>query len=111
MGLIITLLINSVAIFAASYILPGISLNNFGTAILVAVGLAIVNTLIKPILSLLTLPITILTLGLFTLVINGLMVWLVSLFVHTFVVQNFLWAMVFSIVISIISSILSWIFK
>ena len=111
MGLVITLLINSAAIFAAAYLLPGISINNFGTAILVAIGLAIVNTLIKPILSLLTLPVTILTLGLFTLVINGLMVWLVSLFVHTFVVQSFLWAILFSIVISIISYILSKIIK
>ncbi|HVZ67029.1 MAG TPA: phage holin family protein [Patescibacteria group bacterium] len=107
MSLIISLLINAVVVFAAAYILPGIDVNNFVTAIIVAIVLGLLNTFIKPILTLISLPITLITLGLFALVINAIIVMLVSFLVPGFHVQNFLWAIAFSIVVSIISSILS----
>ncbi|HVT00915.1 MAG TPA: phage holin family protein [Patescibacteria group bacterium] len=106
MNLIISLLINALVVFGAAYILPGIDVNNFVTAIIVAVVLGLLNTFIKPILSLIALPITIITLGLFALIINAIIVMLVSFLVPGFHVQNFLWAIIFSIVVSIISAVL-----
>lgn len=111
MGIIISLLINAVAVFGVSYFLPGIVVENFWTAIIVAVVLGIINTFIKPVLVILTLPITIVTLGLFALVINGFIIWLVGQFVPGFGVENFWWAIIFSILISIVSSLLNGIFN
>lgn len=111
MNILIYLLVNGLAVYVASYILPGVHVADFFTAITVAVILGIVNVIIKPILFLLTLPINILTLGLFTLVINGLMILLVSRLVPGFRVDSFLWAIVFSFVLSFISSFFNWIRK
>jgi putative membrane protein len=111
MNLIISLLINSVAVFATGYLLPGINIQSFWTAILVAIVLGVLNTFLKPILSILALPITILTLGLFQLVINALIVLLVSAIIPGFGVENFWWALLFAIVLSIISSILNSVIK
>ena len=99
MRLILNLLINGFAVFVAGYLLPGIKIDSFFTAIVVSIGLGIVNAFIKPLLLLFTLPLNILTLGLFTFVINGLLVILVSAFVPGFKVESFLWAMVFSVVL------------
>jgi len=107
MGIIITLLINAVSVFATGYILPGIHINNFVTAIIIAVVLGILNTFLKPILTILTLPITVVTLGLFMLVINAIIVLLASAIVPGFHVDNFLWAIAFSLVLSIINSFLN----
>lgn len=103
MGIIIRLLINALAVYITSQILPGISINNFFTAITVAVILGIINTVIKPILIILTLPLNILTLGLFTFIINGFIIFLTSSLVPGFNVANFWWAILFSLVISIVS--------
>ena len=81
------------------------------TAIVVAVILGIVNTLIKPILVLLTLPLTVLTFGLFAFIINAFMVLVVSRIVPGFEVDGFLWALLFSLVIAIISSFLNSLLK
>lgn len=94
----------------AAYLIPGITVNGFFTALLVALFLGIVNTLIRPFLILITLPITILTLGLFTFVINAVLVLLASRVVHGFEVNGFWIAMLFSIVLSIIQYILNRIF-
>lgn len=107
MGILIALLINAFTIFLVSYFLPGVSVNSFWTALVVAILLGIVNTIIKPILVLLTLPITILTLGLFYFVINAAMVLLVDLFVPGFSVSGLISALIFSFLVSIVGSILN----
>ncbi len=106
MGILISILINGLAVFFTSYILPGVKVDSFITAIIVAVVLGIVNFVVKPILHLLTLPITILTLGLFTFVINALMILLVDYLVTGFHVDNFWAALLFSLVLSLVSSLL-----
>jgi putative membrane protein len=108
MFFIIRLIINMVAILIISYLFPKmIWVEGFLAALVAAFLLGIVNTIIKPILVLLTLPLTILTLGLFLLVINGLMLWLVSALVSGFHVSGF-WGAVFgSILISLVSWLLS----
>lgn len=106
MNALIRLLINGIAVFVAPYLLPGVKVDNFTTAFIVAVLLAVINTLIKPIILLLTLPINILSLGLFTFVINGLLVLLISNLVKGFTVENLWWAILFSLVVSIVSAVL-----
>lgn len=103
MQFIINLLINGFAVFVAAYLLKGVHVDNFLTAIIVAVVLGIVNTIIKPVLSLLTLPLNLLTLGLFNFVLNGLMIILVSKVVPGFSVQNVWWAIIFSLVLSVVN--------
>lgn len=106
MQLLVLLLINGLAVFIAAYILPGIRVDTFTTALVVAVVLGIVNTFLKPLLILLTLPITILTLGLFTFVINAFLVVLVGALVPGFYVQGFASALLFSLLVSLVSSFL-----
>lgn len=108
--MIITLLINTVAVFLVSYLLKGVYVKNFLSALWVALGLAIVNAIIRPILIFLTLPVTILTLGLFILVIDALMVLLIDKLLDNFRVENFGWALLFSIVLSITNAVLLAIF-
>ncbi len=112
MGIVISLVVNALAVAVAAYLLtPNVRLDGFMTAIIVAVLLALINTFIKPIISLLTLPINLLTLGLFTFILNGIFILFVSGIVDGFHVANFGWAIVFSIVLSIISSLLGIIAK
>jgi putative membrane protein len=96
--------INALALFVLPYVLPSISVASYRTALVGALVLAFINTLIRPILVLLTLPVTLLTLGLFIFVINGLLFWFVGSFVPGFVVAGF-WAGVFG---AIVYSIISW---
>ncbi len=105
-SLIINILVKTVAVYITAYLLPGITVPDFTTALLVAVVLGIVNAILKPILIFFTLPITILTLGLFTLVINALLVLLVEYLVPGFMVDGFLWALAFGIVLTVINSLL-----
>ena len=107
MKLLIYLLTNTLAIAIGSYLLPGVKVDSLSTAIVVAVIIGIVNTFLKPILTLLTLPLTILTFGLFSFVINGLIILLISRIVPGFTVNGLLWAILFSIVISIVNSFLN----
>jgi putative membrane protein len=104
MRLLLTWLINALALLAIKYILPSITVDSFVTALIVALVLGLINTLIRPIFVILTLPVTILTLGLFIFVINGLLFWAVGSFVPGFHVDGF-WAGVFG---AIIYSIISW---
>ncbi|MFZ2205913.1 MAG: phage holin family protein [Microgenomates group bacterium] len=106
MGIIINLLINGLAVYISARVIPGVSIDSFVTAIIVSVVLGVVNTFLKPILFILTLPATILTLGLFTFVINALMVYLVATFVTGFHVNGFWTALIFSLVLSLVSSVL-----
>src|SRR5512136_3383388 len=110
MVLLLKWFIMTLSVGIAAYLVPGIMVNGFFSALLVALFLGIVNTLVRPLLILITLPITILTLGLFTFVINAVLVLLASKVVHGFELRGFWWAMLFSIVLSIIQYILNKIF-
>ena len=92
----------AVAVVVSAYLLPGVTLSGFGAALLAALVLGLLNVFIKPILLLLTLPINILTLGLFTLVINALVIMVVSAIVPGFHVSGFWYALLFSVVLSIV---------
>jgi len=106
MKTIIKLFLMGVAVMISAYIIPGVRVDGFLVAVVVAVILSIVNFLIKPVVTLLTLPINILTLGLFNLVINALMVMLVSSVVPGFLVASFGWAVLFGIVLSLVNGLL-----
>jgi len=104
MKLLIRLIINALALMLSPYLISGISVSNFYTALITAIVLGIVNAIIRPILVILTLPINMLTLGLFTLIINGLLILFVASFVKGFDVSGlwpavllslFLWAVSF----------------
>ncbi len=102
MNILAKWLINSLVIIAAAYVLPGVHIASFLTAVAVALVLGILNLFIRPLLVLLTLPLTILTLGLFLLVINAVLILLTSNLVSGFVVDGFGWAVLFSLVVSIL---------
>ena len=106
MGFIIKLLLTGVAVILSSYILPGVHIDGFGSALILALVLAILNAIVRPILVLLTIPVTFLTLGLFLLVINALIILLAEAIVPGFQVDGFLWALIFSIILSIITAII-----
>jgi putative membrane protein len=107
MNWIIRFLLNGLAVVLTAYILPGVYVEDYGTALIVALILAIVNILVKPILIILTIPITILTLGLFLLVINAAIILFVDNLVRDFRVDNFWWALLFSLIMSIFNSLFS----
>ena len=100
------LLVYSLSVYVTALILPGVSLDDFGTAVVVTVILGLVNTFLKPLLLLLSLPITILSLGLFTFIINALMVLLVASLIPGFDVDSFWWALLFSLALSMVSSVI-----
>lgn len=106
MSLLLNWLISAIAIVISAYILPGIKVPNFTTALVVALVLGILNAVIRPLLLLLTLPVNILTLGLFTLVINAIIILLVASLVPEFQVNGFLSALLFAIILSVINSLL-----
>jgi putative membrane protein len=104
MRLLLAWLINTVSLFAVPYLLRTVYVQDIGTALIAALLLGLVNTLIRPILVLLTLPVTLLTLGLFIFVINGLMFWVVANLVSGFAVAGF-WSAVGG---ALIYSVISW---
>jgi len=106
MKLIIRILLTALAVILIATFLPGVSVAGFGTAIIVAVVLAILNIIVKPILVILTLPVTILTLGLFLLVINAIIILLADSFISGFGVDGFWIALIFSLLLSVFQSIL-----
>jgi len=103
MRLLLTWIINAVALCALPYLMQSVRVDSFGAALVAALILGLVNTLIKPILILLTLPVTVLTLGLFILVINGVLFWGVANFVDGFHVAGFTSAIGAALLYSIIS--------
>ena len=107
MRLLIAWIINALALFALPYVFTGIHVTNFVSALIAALVLAIINTIIRPILVLLTLPVTILTLGLFIFIINGLIFLGVANLVQGFQVLSFWHAVGASILFSILAWILS----
>lgn len=107
MKILLTLILNTIAVFVTANVLPGIKLEGWTSALILAVVLGVINTFIRPILLILTLPINILTLGLFTFVIMGLMVLLASAITPGFHVDGFWWAVAFAIVLAIVNSFLN----
>lgn len=103
--MILRFLLSGLAVLITGYLLPGVYVEHFGYALLVAVVLSVVNVLVKPILVIFTIPITILTLGLFLLVINALMIMLVDTLTPGFRVDGFWWALAFSLILSLINGI------
>lgn len=104
MGILINWIVSAMVIFSTAYILPGVHISDFTAALVVALILGILNAVVKPILVILTLPITILTLGIFYLILNAALIVLVSKIVPGFVIDNFFWAIVFGLVLSIINT-------
>jgi len=102
-----TILLSTIAVFVTANILPGTRVDGWGTALIVAIVLGVVNAFIRPLLLILTLPLNILTLGLFTFVIIGGLVLLVSAIVPGFHVDGFWWALAFALVLAIINGFLS----
>jgi len=105
-------LITSLAVFLAGMILPGVDISNMLIAIVIAAFLGLLNAFVKPVLVFLTIPVTIVTLGLFLIVINGFIIVLIDAIIPDiyFHVRNFWYAMLFSIVLSIITSLLEGLF-
>jgi putative membrane protein len=106
MGFIVKVLLTAVAALVAAYLLPGVTIDGFVTALIVALILSVLNAIVKPILIVLTIPITILTLGLFLLVINAILVLVTDYFVAGFAVSGWITAILFSLIVSIVRYIL-----
>jgi putative membrane protein len=104
-------ILNAVALLAVAYILPGIAVASFGSALIAALVLGLLNTLVKPVLFLLTLPITVVTLGLFLLVLNALLFWFAGSVLKGFRVDGFWWALIGALAYSVISGLLSMIVR
>ena len=105
--LVVKWLVNALAIFLVGNFLSGIHVPDYMTALWVALVLGIVNAVIRPILLLITLPVNVLTLGLFTFVVNGFMFWMATLFVRNFVIDGFWTAILGALIVSVISTILN----
>jgi putative membrane protein len=97
--------LQALAIAVSAYLLPQVEISNFWTALMLAVVLGAINMFLKPVLSLLTLPLTIITLGISRLLLNGLLIMLAGAIVPGFVYGNFLSALLFAIVLSIVGSV------
>ena len=106
MNIVLRIIISAVVAFALSYILSGVHIQSFVTALILAIVLGLLNIFVKPLLIILTLPITIFTFGLFLFVINALIILLAAKFVNGFRVDGFWWALLFSLLLSILTSFL-----
>lgn len=106
MGFLIKILVTALAAYFAAWLLPGVEMRGVQTAVIVALVLAILNAIVKPVLIILTIPITLVTLGLFLLVINIIIVQLADYLIEGFEVEGWLAALLFSLIVSFVSSIL-----
>jgi len=105
MNLILRILLSAIAVVILAKILPGAGVDSYTTAIIVAIVISLLNFIVKPILVILTLPVTILTLGLFLLIINAIIILLADYFIDGFHVNNIWWALLFSLLLSFLQSI------
>lgn len=105
MNILVRFLLSGVAVMLTAYLLPGVHVTDYWAALLVAALVSFSNLIIRPILILFTIPITILTLGLFLLVINAIIILLVDYFVRDFQVDGFWWALAFSLILSVFNSL------
>lgn len=104
--IVLNVLVSAAAVFATARILRGVSVDGFGTAVVVALVLGAVNGVLRPLLLFLTLPLNVLTLGLFTFVVIGALVELTAALVPGFRVENFGWAMGFAFVLAFVNAVL-----
>ena len=105
--LLLVWILNAVALLVVAYVLPGITVASFGSALIAALVLGLLNAVVKPLLILLTLPLTIVTLGLFLLVLNALVFWFAGSILKGFQVDGFWWAVIGAIVYSLVSTALA----
>lgn len=110
MQLIVIWILNALALLTVAYVLPGISVDGFASALIAALILGLINTLLRPLLILLTLPVTVVTLGLFILVINGLLFWFAGSVLKGFEVSGFWTGVAGALLYSIFSSVLAMLF-
>jgi putative membrane protein len=104
-------IINAVALIVIANVVPGFGVETFYNALIAALILGLVNALVRPLFFILTLPVTILTLGLFTFVINALMIWLASTIVEGFIVEGFVPALFAALLLWVISLATNWLIK
>jgi putative membrane protein len=107
-GFLLRALICALGLWLAAKVVPGVAVHGLGSLAAAAVLLGVANALVRPVVILLTLPLTLVTLGLFLLVVNGLMVWLVSVFIHGFVVTGLGAAILTSLVVWVTGCVASW---
>lgn len=107
MTIVVRIVINALALFFVAYLVPGVAISGFGSALVAAIVLGLVNATLRPILLILTIPINIMTLGLFTFVVNALMLMIVSKVVVGFAISGFWYGLLGAILLSIVSTILS----
>lgn len=105
-SIVVNLLVSTFAVVVTAYILPGVHISGLLAALITAIVLGVINALLKPFLLFLTLPLNILSLGLFTLVVNAFLVLLTAAVVPGFTIDNFWWALVFSLILSLVNSFL-----
>ncbi|ELR69332.1 putative membrane protein [Fulvivirga imtechensis AK7] len=105
MNFLIKLLLSAIAVVITAYLLPGVDISGFLAAILVAAFLSFLNAIVRPVLVILTIPITIVTLGLFLLVINAIIILIADAIIPGFDVNGFWWALLFSIILAIVNSV------
>lgn len=113
MKVLVQIFISAIAVIIASYLLPGVHLlgdRPFVTALMLAIVLSFLNTFIKPLLIVFTIPLTVFTLGIFLLFINAIIIWIADQIIDSFRVDSLWWAILFSLILSLISSILEGIF-
>ena len=106
MSWIVRLLLSAVSVIIASYILRGVHVDGYFTAIIIAIVIALLNFFLRPLLVILTIPVTILTFGLFLLVINAIIVLIADEFISGFVVDGLGWALLFSLIVSFVNYLL-----
>lgn len=110
MKFLANILISAVAVIITAKLLPGIKIDDFMSALLVAVVLAFLNAVVKPVLTILTIPITFFTLGFFLLVINAVIILIADKLIDEFYVKSFWWALLFSLILSIVTGLLNAVF-
>lgn len=111
MQFVFRIVVSALAVLIATYLLGGVHVNGFTTALIVALVLAFLNSVVKPIMIILTLPVTIFSMGLFLIVINALMILLADKLVDGFEVDGFWWALIFSVVLWLVTSIMDGVAK
>ena len=107
MNFLIKILISSISVIVSAYLLPGINVADFFVAVMIAVILSLLNVTVKPLLVLFTLPLTVISLGLFLLVINATIILIAGGIVPGFMVDGFWWALIFSLVLTVTNSLLT----
>lgn len=107
MQILMRVLVNTITVFVASALIPGVHIKGLLVTVLVAIILGVLNAFVRPVLVLLTLPVTVITFGLFVFVINALLIMLAASIVPGFAVDGFWWALLFSFALSVVGSFLN----